>query len=276
MANAFTVAALTPAELVAALAAVLGVAPADVDVADANGDQEGRHWDSPVLCTYEVPDGGDLRLMLDVYVAEEQAGALTESDAARRLAAWTGSTILWPAAEPYPSAYWAVTPVGAATRARVTASDGDEMRFTVDAVEATVPDLPHARVQLLPEILRLHPVSTPASHVFLAPLPPADPGSEQDQIRVALSWWERLARRMEDGWPPSGRYSAEMYEEDLAMRDLLEELAPGIPSRFQAGFLRALRDVDAVYEAHTLPCPDETGDGGWWRRRRPQLITLED
>lgn len=76
--------------------------------------------------------------MLDVHVAEERAGSLTEEDTARRLAARTGSTILWPAAEPYPSAYWAVTPAGAATRARVTASDRDDMYFTVDGLRLKV------------------------------------------------------------------------------------------------------------------------------------------
>lgn len=57
MANVVTVAELAPAELVTAFAGVVGVGSADVDVADSDGDQEGRRWDVAVLCGYCSGEG---------------------------------------------------------------------------------------------------------------------------------------------------------------------------------------------------------------------------
>lgn len=53
--NLFTVASLISVELAEGLARTYGVGSHEVDVSDSDGDQEGRNWDSPVLCTYELP-----------------------------------------------------------------------------------------------------------------------------------------------------------------------------------------------------------------------------
>ncbi|MEV6395156.1 hypothetical protein AB0M39_10330 [Streptomyces sp. NPDC051907] len=149
-ADLFTVAAVEPAALAAALAAAAGVSPADVDVADADGDQESRTWDAPVLCSYTLLPSGGLGLVLDVYVVADEdpsGAALTEAELARRLAAASGTTVFYPAEWFPPSAYWAVTADGLVTRALLVAPDDECGPFTVDAVGAPVADLPAAVVR---------------------------------------------------------------------------------------------------------------------------------
>ncbi|MEU6879739.1 hypothetical protein [Streptomyces sp. NPDC046712] len=146
-----------------------------------------RDWDAPVLCGYETV-AGDLALSLDVWTPHAPAtpdartardaatapdaptapGAPTapnEPTAALRLAVLSGTTVLYPATDlRNPSAYWAATPDGLVTRARVEESDDPaEPRLTVEAVEARVPHLPGARVQLLPEVYRSEPIELPTT-----------------------------------------------------------------------------------------------------------------
>ncbi|MFJ7629820.1 hypothetical protein ACIQZN_25335 [Streptomyces sp. NPDC097595] len=126
-----------PAGVVArALAGVLGVAVRDVDVADADGDQEARDWEAAVLCTYDVLRG-DVAWSLDVYAQDRVADQPPESEVAAALANAAGTTVLFPADEAPPSAYWAVTPDGTLARARLEPSDDDPPVFTVTVVEAT-------------------------------------------------------------------------------------------------------------------------------------------
>lgn len=267
----FTVGVLAPAELVAALAEAVGVSPTEVDVADADKDQETRRWDAPVLCAYTRLPGGGLGLLLDVYVAEEKVPGhpLTEPELARRLAERSGTTVLYPA-EPFPpSAYWAVTPDGLVTRARLLDPDEDGDPYTVDAVEAPVPELPGAEVTVLPEILREESIHLPVTDAFNAAVPDSSAGSEADAARVGLLIWERLARRLERDWAPSGRYRADLYEEDLAAREELEVLGPRLPEAYVRPFHTALEQVDALFRAHTSP---GEGSGGWWRCRRPRRV----
>ncbi|MEU0385990.1 hypothetical protein [Streptomyces chartreusis] len=130
-----------------------------VDVADADGDQEDRHWDAPVLCTFRLLPPGDVAMELDITVEDATAGTLTEELLALGLAA-RGEKLRPP-------------PLGTAERllgrragralrqVPSEAVDTDEdTAYRVDAVEEEVPALPRARVETLPEILDREPVPT--------------------------------------------------------------------------------------------------------------------
>ncbi|MFJ4838636.1 hypothetical protein [Streptomyces sp. NPDC088746] len=142
----------SPEDMAAALAEVLGVQAGEVDVAD---DTDGhRDWTAPVLCDYTALNG-DLALSWDVRVAPRVGPAPpAEAEAALMLAARLGTTVLHPAGGVRPSAYWAATPDGVRTRARVldddTSGDGPPS-LTVDAVEEPVGQLPRARVERILE-----------------------------------------------------------------------------------------------------------------------------
>jgi hypothetical protein len=276
----FTVGVLEPDALVTALAGAVGVSPAEVDVADADGDPEARNWGAPVLCAYTRLPAGGLGLLLDVYVAEgtderEPVRALDEAELARRLAARAGTTVLYPADAFPPSAYWAVTADGLVTRARLYDPDEHEDPYIVDAVEAPVPDLPRAHVTVLPEILREERIGLPVTDAFNAAVPESSSGSEADAARIGLVMWERLVRRLERDWAPSGRYRLDLYEEDLAERDELEVLEPRLPEAYVKPFRTALGQLDALFRTYTVPT-DSDDEARWWRGRRPRRVPWAD
>ncbi|MEW2123781.1 hypothetical protein AB0891_08690 [Streptomyces sp. NPDC007259] len=151
--NLLTVDPVGAAVVARALAGCLGVAVRDVDVADADGDPELRNWEAPVLCQYEAVRG-DLSRAWDIYAGESVAGQPPEGEVAAALAKEAGTTVLFPAVEAPPSAYWAVTPEGLVTRARLEPSDDEPPVFTVTAVEAPVSQLPGAVVTRFAEIVR--------------------------------------------------------------------------------------------------------------------------
>ncbi|MET7366721.1 hypothetical protein ABZS61_12960 [Streptomyces sp. NPDC005566] len=135
--------------MAAALADVVGVTAAEVDVADEEAATAERDWGALVLCGFRGLTG-DLALYWDVYVSPD-AGSVppAEPEAASRLAARLGTVVLHPAQGVRPSAYWAVAPDGSRTRARVLEEGtGDEEwpPLTVDAVEERIGPLPGARV----------------------------------------------------------------------------------------------------------------------------------
>ncbi|MFI6120050.1 hypothetical protein ACIBCU_09365 [Streptomyces sp. NPDC051064] len=124
-----------------------------MDVADESDGH--RDWTAAVLCD-RMSLTGDLALCWDVRVAPRVAPAPpAEAEAALLLAARLGTTVLHPAEGVRPSAYWAATPDGIRTRARVL--DEDDTRgdgppsLTVDAVEEPVGQLPRARVERILE-----------------------------------------------------------------------------------------------------------------------------
>ncbi|MEU7282562.1 hypothetical protein AB0A69_27865 [Streptomyces sp. NPDC045431] len=97
--NLLTVHRPSAAGMAAALAGAVGVPVTDVDVADEEADPEGRNWDAPVLCGYQAVHG-DLALSWDVYVSDGAVPtAPDEPTAARRVAAATGTTVLYPATD---------------------------------------------------------------------------------------------------------------------------------------------------------------------------------
>ncbi|MER5892552.1 hypothetical protein [Streptomyces sp. NPDC001876] len=144
----------TPDAMAAALADVVGVTAADVDVADEEAATAERAWDARVLCGCRGLTG-DLALYWDVYVAPDAVSVPpAEPEAASRLAARLGTVVLHPAQGVRPSAYWAVTPDGSRTRARVLEEAGGDEEWpplTVDAVEERIDQLPGARVEPITE-----------------------------------------------------------------------------------------------------------------------------
>ncbi|MEW1826597.1 hypothetical protein [Streptomyces sp. NPDC088196] len=140
-----------PAQLRHALADLLGLPDERVDVAHEDGDQEGRDWEAPVLCTYCPLPPGDLALSLDISVTESAAGDLTEADLARGIAARVGSSVLHPAESYPPSAYWAAVPDGRMVRCSIEPVEPIEPEYGADTapypyrvygVAEQVPDLP--------------------------------------------------------------------------------------------------------------------------------------
>lgn len=153
--NFLTVHAAAPHAIAAALADAVGLPVAEVDVAGEDTEHaDERDWDAPVLCGYREV-AGDVALAWDVSVSDALTTPPQEAEAARRLADRLGTTVLYPAGERAPSAYWAAGPDGTVTRARLLESggEGDEGPvLTVDAVEAPMSQLPMARVEVLGEI----------------------------------------------------------------------------------------------------------------------------
>ncbi|WP_324787405.1 hypothetical protein [Streptomyces sp. H51] len=280
MANLFTVADGDPARLRRALADLLGLPEGSVDVADADGDQEGRHWDAPVLCTYRRLPPGDLALELDVTVtvAGETAGDLTEPRLAHGLAAGLDGSVLYPA-DPadldLPSAYWVAVPDGRAVRCRLEAVDteavdteaADGTAYRVDAVEEPVPDLPRARVESLPEVLDREPVPTPVADAFLTGYPRGTTASMEGRVHYSLRVWERLVRRLEADWGPSGRYREDLFRRDLESRNELGRLLTRIDEAHADALRSALTLLDRTFLDRTEPTATEDPERWWWHRR---------
>ncbi|SFX90846.1 hypothetical protein OH786_14990 [Streptomyces atratus] len=168
--NLFTIDRLQPARVSNALASCLRVEPNSVDVADIDADQDNRNWDALALCDYSDVLG-DVSLTLDVFVQEAVSQQPTEPEFASRFAVAARSVVLYPAEEHLPSAYWLVTPTGLVTRARLLASDDERPEYSIDAVEAAVPQLPGIRVMQLPEIAREHHVPTPTTSECIHAMP---------------------------------------------------------------------------------------------------------
>ncbi|WP_328411137.1 hypothetical protein OG542_14200 [Streptomyces violaceus] len=272
--NLFTVAELAPESLREALADMLAVPDKAVDVADVDGDQESRHWDAPVLCTFRILPPGDLALELDITVEDATAGTLTEEGLARALAARVKSSVLHPSTLDLPSAYWVALPDGRSVRCRLEAIDSDEdTAYRVDAVEEQVPDLPRARVEILPEVLDRQPIATPVSDAVLATLPTGTAASLEGHVHHYLRVWERLTCRLRSDWAPSGRYRADLFHRDLEAREELERLIPEMSEMYAVALRDAVTQLDRTFKEHTdtKPTSDDDGKAGtWWRNRVPR------
>ncbi|MFJ8755147.1 hypothetical protein ACIREO_38460 [Streptomyces sp. NPDC102441] len=289
--NFLTVHRPPPHAMAPALAGALGVKTRDVDVATEYTEETGgRNWDAPVLCTCDSVTG-DLALSWDVSVSDAVATPPAEAEAALRLAARLGTTVLYPAQERPPSAYWAAGPDGTVARARLleaagtsddTSDGGGPPALVVDAVEAAMEQLPTARVEVLAEILHEERVDTPVTDAFAAATDPQGVAPAADPVnraREALSLWERMVRRADAGWAPGGRYPFEQYAEDLRTRDRLEELA-GTGGPEHERLVRAVAELDEMFRRSTdhdsgALLGNLTGSGsevagrGWWWHRRP-------
>ncbi|MFJ3516441.1 hypothetical protein [Streptomyces sp. NPDC090131] len=288
--NLLTIDAVSPEAMALALAGCLGIAGGDVDVADADadGDPGLRNWDAPVSCAYRTVRG-DVARSLDVHAQEGAAGRPAEADVAAGFAKAVMTTVLFPAGEAPPSAYWAVTPEGLLTRARLELSDDEPPLYEVTAVEAPVPQLPRATVTRFAEIVREQRPDTPVARAFAASaerMGQAD-GSPVRTAEGSLVVWERVITQMESAWAPSGWYPADLYRERLEARDELAGIGDRLPREVTELLAEALEQLDRRFAAATEDDPSgslrrelagasaERAPAGWWWHRRPNPAPWE-
>ncbi|MBG0854220.1 hypothetical protein I2W78_20875 [Streptomyces spinoverrucosus] len=295
--NFFTVDRLQPPLLSNALASCINVEPSTVDVADVDGDQDDRNWDAHVLCDY-THVFGNVSLTLDIFVQDAVPNQPNEADAAKKFAAAAQTVVLYPAAEQIPSAYWLVTPTGLLTRARLVATDDERPTYSIDAVEAAIPQLPGVRVMQLPEIVRERRVPTPVTADFTRAVDALrrsqhgsvnaalidEPGTPLNHSRNYLAEWERMVRIMASNWQPTGRYPIELYCDALRARDFLAHLSAKLPQPVDDLLQKAVDQLDARFRSHTQlddtwAIEAGTSDSsatmenpGWWWHRKPLIL----
>ncbi|RII20759.1 hypothetical protein DSC45_02845 [Streptomyces sp. YIM 130001] len=253
------------------LAEVFRVPVADVDVAeaDAEDDGAGRNWSASVLCEYRRLRG-DVRLALDVYVQDAVPAPPGLPEAAARLARYAGATVLYAVGQ---VDHDAVEPDGAVTWVRVVEPDDADEPWRVTASQAPVDGLPGTPVEPLPERLRAVLLDTPATDTFRAQVDPdgtLPAGSAANRARESLMLWERLIRRMSADWPPDGTYRRDLYAEDLRARDALDAVElPGpeldLLTRQLAALDKEFNDLTIGGEAPGVASPAE-----YRRARRPR------
>ncbi len=295
--NLFLVDSPSPETLAEALAAALQVPVREVDVADADGDQEDRYWEALVSCEYShVP--GNVSLSLDIYAQESVKQQPSEAELSASLARQLGTPVLYPPQESAISAHWLVTPGGVTTRARLTESDDEEPAFTVAAVETFVTEFPDVPVMHLPEVVREQKIATPLSDAFAGAIESLPPGRKDaegaefsDEVagaaRIAESYlgaWEKLSRRAANDWAPSGWYPLEFYREVLGYRDDIEGFLRQLPGDAQKLYKHYLDEVDNLYREVTVEDKEHivASDRGesathltqkaWWWYRRPDPL----
>ncbi|WP_405702402.1 hypothetical protein [Streptomyces sp. NBC_00069] len=298
--NLLTVDPVSPETMAVALAGCLGVAVGDVETADPDGDPDLRNWEAPVSCEYRAVRG-EVAWSLDIYAQEHVADQPLESDLAAGFAKAAMTTVLFPAEEAPPSAYWVVTPEGLLTRARLELSDDEPPLYEVTAVEAPVPRLPRAIVTRFAEIVREQRPDTPVAWAFAASVEKVRQaaaglarlslddrtGSPVWYVKNNLVVWERVITQMECGWAPSGWYPADLYRERLEARDELAGIGARLPGDVTELLGRALEPLDRRFAAATEEDPSgslrreltgvcaEQVAGGWWWRRRPNPTPWE-
>ncbi|MEV6049058.1 hypothetical protein [Streptomyces xanthochromogenes] len=159
--NLLTVDALKPDIVAIALAECLDVPVDEVNVGAPETDPELGRWDAAVSCELR-PVLGDLTWSMDIYVQEAVANQPAEAELAARFAEAMNTTVLFPAEEAPPSAYWAATPQGLMTRARLEPSDDEPPVYKVTSLEAPVPQFPGATVEHFEEIVREQQPDSPS------------------------------------------------------------------------------------------------------------------
>ncbi|MFJ3974948.1 hypothetical protein [Streptomyces sp. NPDC090021] len=289
-----TVDPIGPEAMALALAGCFGVVVGDVAAADPDGDPDARNWDAPVSCEHR-PVFGDISCSLDTYADESVTDQPLESDFAVRFARAVGTTVLFPASEAPPSAYWVATPEGLLTRARLELSDDEPPRYAVTAVEAPLAQLPQATVTRFAEIVREQRPATPLADAFGASVRRMRESAPESQ-RAALDdstgspvWsagnslvaWERVIVQMESGWAHSGWYPAGLYRERLEARDAFADLASRLPGDVAVLLGETLERLDGRFAAATEEgatgilfkelsgeaAPGQVPDSWWWHRR---------
>lgn len=258
------------------LASAFGVQVSEIDVSDSS-DWESRNWDALVTCEYEHLEG-DLTWSLSVYKAKEVARNPSEEELAVLLSRGLNAPVFFAWGGELPWIRRVAQPDGGITLARVADSDDDGTGFSVQAAESAITRFPNVPVMNFPEVVRVFGIPTPVADSVA---PPGTSG-ELKKVRGLLVNWERLGIRMRSGWPPSDWYSAEMYREDLNLRDQLEEILKEFPEvdRIKAA-VSALdaqyRDLSVEDRGSALSAAldvESTALSGrpWYWQRRPAVL----
>jgi hypothetical protein len=226
----------------------------------------------------------------------------TERRLAVAFASATHTVVLFPAEETPPSAYWLATPEGVVARARLLASDDEQPVYTVDAVEAPVPQLPNAALTRIPEVVREVRIATRTADAFadalaslrqlpsgsLDPALSEEPGSPAWYACTRLGSWEMLIRQMAAQWAPSDWYPQDLYRHRLTSRDGLAELRAKPHDRLPKNAANLLQDsleqLDRLFIELTIEDPEhllaqqlavpgeDPGAHDWWWYRRPDPL----
>ncbi|MEV4440464.1 hypothetical protein AB0K09_15855 [Streptomyces sp. NPDC049577] len=278
MYNLITRGDTVPARIGQILAGEFGVPVGSVEVSQ-DDDHENRNWEAAVACEC-ARIRGDLDWSVTVAVDESVRTQPSEEQVALAVARGLKVSVLFPDKETIPWIWRVALPTGHFTHARVTEPESDIEGLTVDAVELAVADFPNAAVIKFPERIRELYLVSPV----LEQHAPAGATEETTRVCQCVANWERLTIRMAGGWPPSSWYPAEMYQEDLELRGLVEQDMARLPEAEQAAVRKALGELDVTFQELTLD------DGGsalamatgtpvdvmekrdWYWRRRP--ITL--
>ncbi|MER6129725.1 hypothetical protein ABT173_45655 [Streptomyces sp. NPDC001795] len=236
-----------PEEMPRILAGAFGVQVVETDVSDSS-ELESRNWDAMVTCEYEHL-AGDLRWSLNIYAAEEVEQQPSEEHLARHLAQQLGRPVFFTWNGGLPWIRRVALPEGGLTLARVAEPDDEKTGFSVEAAEAPISGIPPVPVTHFPEVVRAFEIPTPATDAVV----PREASEEQNKVRGLLVNWERLCVRMRSNWPPSGWYSAALYQEDLEYRDELETFLKGLPDHDQRQRVgEVLGELDAHYRELTI------------------------
>ncbi|GGV58370.1 hypothetical protein GCM10010277_60980 [Streptomyces longisporoflavus] len=222
----------------------------ETDVSDIS-ELESRNWDALVTCEYERLEG-DLAWSLTVYAAEEVKQRPSETELATLMSQRLDAPVFFASGIGIPWIQRVAMPEGGSTLARVIESDEERPRLAVEAAESSITGFPTLPIQHFPEVVRAVAVPTPVTDAAV----PAKPAREHEEIRGLLVNWERLGNRMHSGWPPAGWYSAEMYKEDLELRDRLEVRLRALAEGEQKAISASLSVLDAHYRTLT------SNDGG--------------
>ncbi|MEU6323894.1 hypothetical protein [Streptomyces sp. NPDC047009] len=111
---------------------------------------------------------------------------------------------------------------------------------------------------------------------------PLGTSGELESVRGLLVIWERLCIRMRSDWPPSGWYSAEMYQEDLKLGDQLEVMLKEFPETDRITAAASAPDAQyrglSVEDRGSILCAAleeeviEVGGRPWYWQRRPAVL----
>ncbi|MGW9032638.1 hypothetical protein ACWGQ5_53640 [Streptomyces sp. NPDC055722] len=219
---------LTPADTVpdvmpGILAGAFGVQISETDVSDSTN-WETRNWDALVTCEYERLEG-DLTWSLSVYKAKEVERSPSEEELAVLLSKGLNAPVFFAWGGKLPWIRRVAQPEGGITLARVVDSNDDGTGFLVQGTESAITGFPNVPVTHFPEVVRAFDIPTPATDSVV----PLGTSRELEEVRGLLVNWEHLCIRMRSDWPPNGWYSAEMYQEDLKLRDQLDVILEGFP-----------------------------------------------
>lgn len=267
----------TPARLADALSEIFEVPVDRVDVSDMD-DWGDRNWDAAVSCQYGRLHG-DLRWSLSLY-ATEAVDQPSEEDLALRLARLLDCPALFPGKETIPSIYQLATAEGHVTHVEVEEPEDEEGPWRVVAVEEPVGAFPAARVGPFRSLIHELRIAVPTTDA-------QDVATSDGPLRgvyYQLVTWERLTVRMATGWPPSHWYPADLYRDDLAVRDELANAVDLLPEPERRVLARTLKQLDDAYRRHTyeddgsalLRALDEPTESfasrPWYWRRRPDPV----
>lgn len=260
------------------LASVFQVGVEETDVSAAS-EWDDRNWDATVTCEYESLSG-DLDWAFSIFAADEVDRQPSERELALFLARQLGVAVFFEWGPDLPWVRNVAMPSGEVTRARLTEPDDDGSGYCVEVTESPVPGFPRVTVARLPEVVKALHIDTPITDSVAAVSDEAV-GARAIQL---LGNWERLMVRLCSDWASAGWYAADMYYDDLALRQEAEGLISTLSDSGRGLIEPRLQELDDAYRDFTvddggcalavaLNLPGGTlAERAWYWRRRPKRV----